>query len=492
MLLGGCMYTDRFPARRPPALPTYAKLRSFHLRKAGTVPDRLGLSAFCRSTCIFLHPTFEPPPPPSTAPTHNQRGFTATHCPVVVLCVSGMDPYRFQPGFGGSINAFCLPATFPQYLRTTYFNVTPPQSQYPFPPLPRQPRVLPSQGNPNPHHPLYPAYWTPSTMNPVLNNYSQPFSPGLSSDDARTFLTGNRDESAYASGPTGSFAQTHHHVAHNPFSFRPLVPGPAFDFGLPTAAPLKIETEHVDTVMQMRTTQVDTSQYSPVSAEEVWSASYGPDSPSSVDTIENSPATPAYDQQHDAVFNQYAAHDGSQDTQSCSNNSGAAHSLDHAQGSFNSFSSDSYARLPFSNNSFAANDQFSVNPMNIAQPQGLGIDHETAHVGSHAGGYSDPIFEAQAAGEANFSESEAEEEDVGSEGSATSPSRSERDQLLLDLRSQGYSYKEIKRMGTFTEAESTLRGRVRVLTKPKGERVRSPVWHPKDVSKISRVVMSAD
>ena len=57
-----------------------------------------------------------------------------------------------------------------------------------------------------------------------------------------------------------------------------------------------------------------------------------------------------------------------------------------------------------------------------------------------------------------------------------------KDQLLLHLKRQGYSYKEIKAIGGFTEAESTLRGRVRTLTKPKEARVRKPEWGDREVS----------
>ena len=56
-----------------------------------------------------------------------------------------------------------------------------------------------------------------------------------------------------------------------------------------------------------------------------------------------------------------------------------------------------------------------------------------------------------------------------------------RDRLLLDLRDRGVPYKDIKRLGRFTEAESTLRGRVRMLTKQKHERVRRPQWTTQDV-----------
>jgi len=57
---------------------------------------------------------------------------------------------------------------------------------------------------------------------------------------------------------------------------------------------------------------------------------------------------------------------------------------------------------------------------------------------------------------------------------------SQRDQFLLDQRRRGVSYGEIKRLGGFTEAESTLRGIFRSLTKQKLERVRKPRWSEKD------------
>lgn len=57
-----------------------------------------------------------------------------------------------------------------------------------------------------------------------------------------------------------------------------------------------------------------------------------------------------------------------------------------------------------------------------------------------------------------------------------------RDDELLRLRRQGISYREIKSKYGFTEAESTLRGRYRTLTKSKDRRVRKPVWKDRDVS----------
>ena len=59
---------------------------------------------------------------------------------------------------------------------------------------------------------------------------------------------------------------------------------------------------------------------------------------------------------------------------------------------------------------------------------------------------------------------------------------SSRDEFLVRSKCSGMSYKEIKEKGNFEEAESTLRGRFRTLTKRKELRVRRPEWKSKDVS----------
>ncbi|KAJ9197386.1 hypothetical protein DTO164E3_5819 [Paecilomyces variotii] len=59
-----------------------------------------------------------------------------------------------------------------------------------------------------------------------------------------------------------------------------------------------------------------------------------------------------------------------------------------------------------------------------------------------------------------------------------------RDAFLVDCKRRGMSYRDIKRIGGFEEAESTLRGRYRTLTKSKEFRVRKPQWQEKDVSSI--------
>lgn len=73
-------------------------------------------------------------------------------------------------------------------------------------------------------------------------------------------------------------------------------------------------------------------------------------------------------------------------------------------------------------------------------------------------------------------------EDMNDRALHDAHARRARDKYLLKMRNEGFSYKEIKRMGNFREAESTLRGRVRVLTKDKTERVRRPEWTAEDVS----------
>lgn len=57
-----------------------------------------------------------------------------------------------------------------------------------------------------------------------------------------------------------------------------------------------------------------------------------------------------------------------------------------------------------------------------------------------------------------------------------------RNALLIEWKRRGLSYKDIKRIGGFKEAESTLRGRFRTLTKTKEQRVRKPRWTERDVS----------
>ena len=66
-----------------------------------------------------------------------------------------------------------------------------------------------------------------------------------------------------------------------------------------------------------------------------------------------------------------------------------------------------------------------------------------------------------------------------------------KDQILLRGKEAGLTYREIKEQGNFTEAESTLRGRYRILTKEKNHRVRRPQWTDNDVSGLDKLHYSA-
>jgi hypothetical protein len=59
--------------------------------------------------------------------------------------------------------------------------------------------------------------------------------------------------------------------------------------------------------------------------------------------------------------------------------------------------------------------------------------------------------------------------------------RSEDDKILLKMKSDGYTYKDIRKKLGRQVAESTLRGRYRSLTKPRSARLRAPKWQEVDV-----------
>ncbi|KAF4635034.1 hypothetical protein G7Y89_g3062 [Cudoniella acicularis] len=66
--------------------------------------------------------------------------------------------------------------------------------------------------------------------------------------------------------------------------------------------------------------------------------------------------------------------------------------------------------------------------------------------------------------------------------------RDAKDDFLVRSKLAGMSYKEIRRKGNFTEAESTLRGRFRTLTKAKSARVRKPEWNENDLRLLEKAV----
>ncbi|PMD34151.1 hypothetical protein L207DRAFT_547478 [Hyaloscypha variabilis F] len=78
-----------------------------------------------------------------------------------------------------------------------------------------------------------------------------------------------------------------------------------------------------------------------------------------------------------------------------------------------------------------------------------------------------------------------------SQSSATAQAmhhRDAKDDFLVRSKLAGMSYKEIRRQGKFSEAESTLRGRFRTLTKHKAARVRKPEWDDNDIRLLKKAV----
>ncbi|KAF3065095.1 hypothetical protein GL218_01235 [Daldinia childiae] len=66
--------------------------------------------------------------------------------------------------------------------------------------------------------------------------------------------------------------------------------------------------------------------------------------------------------------------------------------------------------------------------------------------------------------------------------------RTAKDDFLVRSKLAGKTYREIRLEGNFTEAESTLRGRFRTLTKDKEARVRKPEWQDNDIRLLKKAV----
>lgn len=340
-------------------------------------------------------------------------------------------------------------------------------------------------------------------MNPALNNDDQTFSTGYSSEDARVMLTAGFDDSMFASNYAPS---TYHSPAYGLVPFRPLEPLPTFHtqsnmaplnvdieplqgFGIQTdMASLKVENDPPTGIMPLQTTHVDPEQYTPVEYEELWNTPTDPSSPSTIDTDGDSPMTPAFDQRG-MFFDKYTGKYGLPEPRLLPTEAPPVQGQLMAQTSFGSFKSDS--SVSYAGSSFGApsppRDCTSSWPQ---QHHGLSVDYAPSHVGSAVSGVTNPSFDPyETIFEDNLSEEESNEDaaSASSSSSTVEPAvvRNDRDRLLLSMRNQGVSYKEIRRLGNFKEAESTLRGRMRVLTKEKHERVRKPVWENRDVSQLT-------
>ncbi|KAI1771321.1 hypothetical protein F4818DRAFT_445344 [Hypoxylon cercidicola] len=82
----------------------------------------------------------------------------------------------------------------------------------------------------------------------------------------------------------------------------------------------------------------------------------------------------------------------------------------------------------------------------------------------------------------------AEGSSAPSRGPKLAEGRAAKDEFLVKSKLAGMTYKEIRRKGNFTEAESTLRGRFRTLTKDKEARVRKPEWQDNDIRLLRKAV----
>ncbi|KAJ8112937.1 hypothetical protein OPT61_g4823 [Boeremia exigua] len=66
--------------------------------------------------------------------------------------------------------------------------------------------------------------------------------------------------------------------------------------------------------------------------------------------------------------------------------------------------------------------------------------------------------------------------------------RTRDDETLLQMKQDGYTYKDIRKALNRKVAESTLRGRYRSLTKPRKDRLRAPKWTDNDIVLLKRYV----
>ncbi|KAK8008443.1 hypothetical protein PG991_010994 [Apiospora marii] len=85
-------------------------------------------------------------------------------------------------------------------------------------------------------------------------------------------------------------------------------------------------------------------------------------------------------------------------------------------------------------------------------------------------------------------ERQPEDEESDSEVAKANAERAKKDEFLVQSKRAGMTYREIRRKGNFTEAESTLRGRYRTLTKDKNARVRKPEFLDNDIILLKKAV----
>ncbi|CAI7669450.1 unnamed protein product [Penicillium crustosum] len=124
-------------------------------------------------------------------------------------------------------------------------------------------------------------------------------------------------------------------------------------------------------------------------------------------------------------------------------------------------------------------------PMCLAKPQAISSDTEFGSPDQKSSKSLSSSFSASTNEEERSSQQSGEDQAIIEAGLHYTD---ERNTFLIDCKRRGLSYKDIKRVGAFKEAESTLRGRYRTLTKSKEQRVRKPKWQDKDIQLLCQAV----
>lgn len=123
---------------------------------------------------------------------------------------------------------------------------------------------------------------------------------------------------------------------------------------------------------------------------------------------------------------------------------------------------------------------FAFNREHAASTPFFGISNTGFADNEHAYRLDHSLYGSEDRSHLEASENDARQERLNFQ--AISCHGETRNAFLIECKRRGLSYKDIKKIGGFKEAESTLRGRFRTLTKSKEQRVRKPQWQPKDVS----------
>ncbi|KAK3720157.1 hypothetical protein LTR37_003981 [Vermiconidia calcicola] len=269
------------------------------------------------------------------------------------------------------------------------------------------------------------------------------------------------------------------------FSFRPLE-------GIETTPstfvePCQVESSPLLPTPMVLSSEVDVSKYENVPVEDWVMAptAYSPSSPSATDSFRSGPYTPISDYGSSSAGPCFEQHYG-QNVSGAINNTG--YPPFSRNGSItsqlpvffpNSFAADApwYTRTGSSDNTF---------PCYAPVPSSTYMDFQSS---SHEPDSASPQdIERPVSSQCAHSSSSASSSPASFIADDTVAERQQRNELLVEMRRKGHSYREIKRLGDFKEAESTLRGRVRMLTKEKWERVRKPQWKHRDVTLLRRAV----